>query len=551
MKKTIPITISKILFYIEEDAYNHLSKYLDAVKAHFSSYTDSREIINDIENRITEQFLDNHNQNNIVTLENVEALISSMGNVEDFDEIDATKKESETNNKEIKPKKLFRDPNDVVIGGVASGLAAYFGIDTAIMRIIFVFITLIGGSGILIYIILFLVIPEAKTSTEKLQMRGEPVTLESVSDLLKEKVNEVKKNKGGFQRIINSSILMIVKIIRIIWNIIIKLIGALFIFIFIFSIFALLFTFAIIIFNIQAPYIDFPIMSTSNPVLIYFALIAGFFAFLIPFILLLFLGIKIINRKKKIHSILILFLFGFWCLAIISVGVIGTKLIPEYQNSMTNNPMYLESIVEFPLTNFTSVNVLNNNNVKIEEGDIYKISAKGMTKDIDNLSLTVEDGILKIGKKDNFKICIFCINKNPEITIVMPEIVSISSANASQISTGLINADQFSIKASNASNIKLNIITSALSVDLSNASWSTISGITTTASFELTNSSRIDATALISKDVNVKGKNSSSAKISVSDKLNTDLMNSSRVSYIGNPTITENNHNNSKLQKIY
>ncbi len=550
MKKTIPITISKILFYIEEDAYDRLSKYLNAVKAHFSSYKDSGEIINDIENRITEQFLDNHNQNNIVTLENVEALISSMGNVEDFDETDAPKIETETTNKENKQKKLFRDPDDVVIGGVASGLAAYFGIDTSIMRLIFVIVTLIGGSGILIYIILFLVIPEAKTSTEKLQMRGEPVTLESVSDLLKEKVNEVKKNKGGIQKIINSFLLVIVKIIRIIWSIIIKLIGALFIFLFSFSIFALLFIFTIVIFNIQAPYIDFPIMATGSPFLIYFGLIAGFFAFLIPFIFLLFLGIKIINRKKKIHSVFILSLFGVWCLAIIAVGVIGTKLIPEYRNSMTNNPMYVESTVEFPLSDFTGIHISNNNNVTIEEGEVYKITAKGMTKDIDNLSMIVEDGILKIGKKDDFKICIFCINKNPEISIVMPEVTNISSANASRVSTGLIKADQFSVKASNASSLRLNIIANTLDVDLSNASWATLSGSTNKASFNLTNSSRIDATALITKDTTIKAKNSSSIKISVSDKLNTDLINSSRVSYFGDPIIIEKNSNGSKLLKI-
>lgn len=195
MKKTIPITISKILFYIEEDAYNQLSKYLDTVRAHFSSYPDSDEIVQDIENRIAEQFLENHNHDNIVTLENVEALIASMGNVEDFDETDKQSSDNETPKSKSKPKKLFRDPDDVIIGGVASGLAAYFGMETSIMRLIFVIVTLFAGSGIIIYIILWLIVPEAKTSIDKLQMKGEPVTLESLNTILKEKVNELKKRR--------------------------------------------------------------------------------------------------------------------------------------------------------------------------------------------------------------------------------------------------------------------------------------------------------------------------------------------------------------------
>lgn len=550
MKKTIPITISKILFYIEEDAYNRLSKYLESVKVHFSSYPDSSEIINDIENRIAEQFLDNHNQNNIVTIENVEALILSMGNVEDFDESDTPKKESLGENKESKHKKLFRDHDDVVIAGVASGLAAFFGIDTSIMRFIFIIVTILGGSGILIYIILWLIVPEAKSSTDKLEMRGEPVTLESVSELLKEKVNEVKKNKGSFQKVIDSFFSVISKIIKIVWTVISKVVGILFIILFGLSIFALLFTFSVAIFNIQSPYINFPLLSTGSSMLIYFGLFSAFFILLIPSIFALILGINILRKKRVINSSVRIILFSIWCVAIISIGIVTTKLIPQYQNSMTNNPMYIESNVDFPLADFTSVDISNSNNVKIEQGETYKISAKGMAKDIDNLSLIVENNVLKIGKKDNFKICVFCINKNPEITIVMPKLISIVTSNASRVSTGVINADQFSVKASNASNVKLNIIANTLDVDVSSASWSTLSGVATNASFNLMNSSKIDATTLLVKDATIKAKNSSSAKVSVSNKLDTNLINSSRVSYTGNPTITKDNSNGSKLQKL-
>src|SRR5689334_11748638 len=109
MKKTIPITLSGTLFYIEEDAYNRLSEYLNTIKSHFASYNDSGEIISDIESRIAEQFLENGNKEKIVTLKNVEDLILSMGNVEDFSDSEGEKEKNKTVEGDVKKKKLFRN----------------------------------------------------------------------------------------------------------------------------------------------------------------------------------------------------------------------------------------------------------------------------------------------------------------------------------------------------------------------------------------------------------------------------------------------------------
>jgi phage shock protein PspC (stress-responsive transcriptional regulator) len=549
MKKTIPITLSKILFYVEEDAFIRLSAYLDSIKVYFSSYPDNVEIINDIENRIAEQFLENQNKNNIITLKDVERLISSMGNVEDFGETNENTINSSFNKKERKERKLFRNPDDAIIAGVASGLGAYFGIDTVLVRLIFIFIVFLGGSGIFIYIILWLIIPEAKTSTEKLQMRGEPITLESVNELLKEKVGEVKKNSGSLYKAINSFFIVFGKIIKVIFSILGKLIGVLLTLSFSFCIFALLFTFAVVIFNIQSPYIDFPLLEMGNQFLIILGISALFFALIIPFVFLVLFGIKIFGKKKIFRPIVTFSLIGIWCISIITIGIVGVRIIPEYKNIEKNNQISNETTVDFPLTDFEGIVIQNGNNVSITEGDTFKISATGKVKSVDNLFFQVKDNTLTISKKDNFNICIFCFNRTPNIDIILPKLTNISLANGSVVTASGINADDFKVKLSNGSNIKLTINAKNLIVGESNGSLSSIVGRVTTASFDISNASRVEANELITINTIVEADNGSKARVYTEKKLKVDLQNGSTVIYSGKPTIIEKKLiNGSRLQ---
>lgn len=548
MKKTIPITLAKVLFYIEEDAYTRLSDYLDSIKIYFSSYPDNAEIIADIENRIAEQFLENQNKNNIVTILDVEKLIISMGNVEDFNETDIPRDNS-LNKKKYHNKKLFRNPDDAIIAGVASGLGAYFGIDANLIRFIFILIVFFGGSGVIIYIILWLVVPEAKTSTEKLQMRGEPITLESVNELWKEKVKEVKRNSSSLRKIINSFFSILAKIVKIFLQIFGKIIG-LFLTLFLsISIFSLLFTFMAVIFNTESPYIDFPLMEIGNKILVYIGLSATFFAILIPCIFILFIGIKILNKKKILNSALAFSLLGLWCIAIITMGIISIKVMPEYKNILENNEVYQETKVDFPLSDFKEIIVQGANKVSITEDDTFKVTVNGRKRDIDELSLIVENGILEIGRKDNFRICIFCLNRTPNIEVTMPELNKISALNSSTVNAGIINSDNLSLKLSNSSRMNLILNAKNLDVKESNSSQLSIKGNAENVSFNISNSSRVDASELITKKITIKASNSSKAKIYAEENLNVDLQNSSVVIYSGNPEIEEKLINSSQLKK--
>jgi phage shock protein PspC (stress-responsive transcriptional regulator) len=89
---------------------------------------------------------------------------------------------------------MYRDPDNRVIGGVCSGLAAYWNMDPAIIRVVFIVLVLIGGSGLLVYLILWIVMPEAQTTAQKLEMRGEAVTIDNIKDFFRDEFEQVKKN---------------------------------------------------------------------------------------------------------------------------------------------------------------------------------------------------------------------------------------------------------------------------------------------------------------------------------------------------------------------
>lgn len=202
MNKTFSINISGVIFHINDDAYELLNQYLRDLKQHFQKMDESDEIISDIESRMAEIFSENASGANvIISMHEVQKVIEILGQVEDLDDSeDLYEEESSSKAKKSKYKvdnkkkrKLYRDADDNMLAGVAKGLAWYFGIDATLVRVIFIILALSGTAGIWIYIILWAVTPEAKTSIEKLEMRGEPVNLSNLEKNIKDEFENVKE----------------------------------------------------------------------------------------------------------------------------------------------------------------------------------------------------------------------------------------------------------------------------------------------------------------------------------------------------------------------
>lgn len=190
MNEITKIHLGRQAFIISVDAHKALKEYLRAITKHMG---DSDEVVEEIELRMAELLSERgiHGKK-VVLLKDIQYLKSQLGEPGDFGDGETEEERDETTT----PKRLFRDRKKGVIAGVAAGLAAYFGVKPAIFRVIFVIglLTIFGGmfkfsltggfwAITLLYIILWITIPEAKTSSDRLQMQGRPVTAETIKDL--------------------------------------------------------------------------------------------------------------------------------------------------------------------------------------------------------------------------------------------------------------------------------------------------------------------------------------------------------------------------------
>jgi phage shock protein PspC (stress-responsive transcriptional regulator) len=209
MNKTISINIGGIVFNIEENAYLNLYNYLQSIKNNFTQSSEQEEIMNDIEARIAEIFQSKlHDSKQVITIKDVDAMIEIMGRPEDYvsEEFQNaseknTKTETQSDSEPVQ-KRLFRDTENGLLGGVCAGLSHYFNIDVTIVRIIFILLTILGGSGILIYLVLLFVAPEARSTSERMQMKGQHVNLETIKEHFQNLKNEIKDGakSGKFKK---------------------------------------------------------------------------------------------------------------------------------------------------------------------------------------------------------------------------------------------------------------------------------------------------------------------------------------------------------------
>ena len=448
MKKNISINISGIIFHIEEDGYDTLKNYLDAINHYFSSYEDSEEIIADIEGRIAEIFLGKLKEGNqVVSAADVDALIKTMGSIADFEAVkeeefetsgeedkktenrtgqyttkDNTSKTqnqkgkvyrdlnrrvlggvasglghyynvdplwirvgillmffgniplfalgiplsgltliayfvlwavfpgSDTLEENKKLKKLYRDPDDRVIGGVAGGLAKYFNTEPLIIRIVFIVLFFGVGTGLLAYIILWIITPNAHSITDKMQMKGEPVTLSNIDSTIKKNKEEAPtpKDEGTFTKVLlfpfrligrmfsgvskalSPLMLFIVDVIRVFTGGIIAIVG-------ISVMFSLLVTAGVLLglyhndghfINDDWGYFPYELIHNSIPEVGIIFLLAALF---IPFLFIFIAGVTVIAKRKVMSTSVGWSIFGIWLFTIVGTAMTIPNTIRDFR----------------------------------------------------------------------------------------------------------------------------------------------------------------------------------------------------------------------------
>ena len=392
MNKTISINLGGMFFHIDEDAYQKLSRYFDAVKRSLSP--DGREeIMKDIESRIAELFQERiQNEKQVVSLIEIDAVIGIMGQPEDY-KIDEEAAQSIDYSIPSKAKKLYRDKENSIIGGVASGFGHYLNIDPVWIRLLFVIIVVAGfGSPILIYLILLVIIPVAKTTSQKLEMKGEPITISNIERKVKEGIDDIaeKFNKIDSQKFtentrqgIHKTSTSIGKLFTTLFGLFTKIIGG---FIVLFSSIALIgFCVASVfmIFSANMPdnfilnHIKTPI-GLETPIWIQGILMLLVFG--IPFFFILLLGLKLlVNHMKSIGAIAKYTLLATWIIALgiaISLGINEASQLAFEGKSVQKQELIINPtdtlLIKFKNNDFYSKNVFHETDFRITQDEKNK-----------------------------------------------------------------------------------------------------------------------------------------------------------------------------------
>lgn len=197
MKKTVSVNIKGTNFLIEEDAYELLQDYLDRLTIALKNEQGSQEIIEDIELRIAEICSAKLTDiKTVIELADIEETLEALGDPSDYvdeEEFDAEETSTKSNYSGTSgEKRLFRDPHSSMLGGVCAGVANYFNIDVVIIRAIFLVLGIFGGFGIPLYIVMWIIIPKAESTIDRLRMKGRPITVETVKEEVEDAAERIR-----------------------------------------------------------------------------------------------------------------------------------------------------------------------------------------------------------------------------------------------------------------------------------------------------------------------------------------------------------------------
>ncbi len=368
-----------MLFHIDEEAYNIMRRYLESVKRSFANTPGSDEIIADIEARIAELFHDKlENERQVITQKEVDEVIAIMGQPEDYmvdEEIFEDEPRAKSATTQNRVKKLYRDTDKKYVAGVSAGLAHYFGIDPLWIRLLWIFLTIFTWGGfIFIYGLLWILIPEARTTAQKLDMSGETVNISNIERKVKEGFDDVADRvksvdyekvgdtvKKGGKTIFDTFgdiVMFLFKIFGKFIGILLVIIGAATLI----GLFVGMFTVGILDI-IHVPGIDFYNVVNSTNMPIWVVSLLAFFAIGIPFFFLMYLGLKIlVNNLKSIGTVAKFSLLGLWLISIILLIIFGIReaAAHAYTGSMS---------VEDEITTVMPTDTLNIRLVSTDEYD--------------------------------------------------------------------------------------------------------------------------------------------------------------------------------------
>jgi len=392
MNKTVNINIGGLFFHIDEDAYQKLSRYFDAIKRSLSNSSGKDEIMKDIEMRVAELFTERKiSDKHVINVKDVDEVVTVMGQPEDYRIDDDSTETTQTNfSFTTGRRKLYRDKDKGLVGGVCTGLGHYFGIDPIWIKILFLIFVFAGfGTGILAYFILWIVTPAANTTTEKLEMTGEPVTISNIEKKVREEFenvsnkfknvdydkmgNEIKSSTQNAGNRIGDALTSVFSVFA-------KVLGALIVVFASISLFSICIAAVVLMFSSSLP--ENTLFNTiSTPIgfetPLWIQGLLFLFAFGIPLFFILYLGLKLlITNLKSIGSVLKYGLLAVWIIAVgilISLGIKEASQIAfegkEIKKEIININPTDTLFIKFKNNDFYSKNVNNHSDFRLTQDE--------------------------------------------------------------------------------------------------------------------------------------------------------------------------------------
>ncbi|GHT01033.1 hypothetical protein AGMMS49525_00740 [Bacteroidia bacterium] len=555
MKKTLTINLNGTVFNIDEDAYELLESYLRNLRHSFRREEGATEIMSDIEARIEELF-SNYIRlgHTVVDIKEVESVIAQMGQPADFGMDENASANGEHANEpaaaplsEPAPKKFYRDGDDKLIAGLCSGLAAYFNTDVLPIRIIAI-VLLFGSAGgtLLIYLLLWIFFPEAKTAEEKLKMRGKAVTVENIGKMVSNATEEIKQiykeNKGGFLNGCVAALAGFLKVCLVILGLIVGI--PLF--------FALAVAFIVLIsvlFGVGGSLIALPLGLDYSPILSFnypiLASVALVILLVIPFVALVYSLVAYLRKSKPLHSGIKWSTFGVWIIALALLfcsgikgnkdGFIGWKgnfrhEVVKGNGIIAERKQALAAIQKLEIAGGLAANV----QVEQVVGDSFALVIRGESNILTHIDVKTTEHTLTLRNNRHY-------NLRPTAELIVrlqtPGLQSIDVSGATKVDlAGSVDTVTFEVDASGASLLTINDLhTHKLDVEASGASVVSLSGEVVDADYDASGASHIYAFDLVSGTVDADASGASNIECNPIERLGADASGASRIRYKQEP----------------
>ena len=527
MKKTLTINLSGVVFNIDEDAYEVLNEYLRKLEIQFSD-EDGKEVMRDIEARLAELFgnaLKSGNRN-VVTITDVNSVIEQLGTAE---EIGGTGKNSTLDEQEFnkesrkRNRKFYRDGNNKILGGVAAGLAAYLGLEVTITRLIMLLLAItILGWLIPIYLVIWIIAPEATTTAQKLEMQGIEPSIENMKNYLNSEQFRESASRVGSR---------LGEVVKWLFRIAAIIVGLFFAFIGVVVIGALTIALIGIITGVGGVIFGgiLPFASVNTTIITF--IVATLVALLIPIVSIIMTTIRLIRRDNTPRKSGWGWMwFVIWIIAtIVSINTLLLSM-PNIVNRLNNwEESGFTTMLDGDITTeerlrnelFSEIDIDEAFAVKLIEDTCSFVEVKGNANALRNIKTTVEEGKLKLKMQhhiENFS------NKYSVDVHYCSEIKKIEIGHASVVSneSNRIKSNDLEIDASSASVINLGVDCKKLNIEAESASAVNIWGKTEILTADLSAASVVNFKDLDSDNANIKASSGAVVELPKTENINLD-----------------------------